>query len=195
MQAALDLGASWVEFDLVENADGALVLSHELTAGGVRLDRLSSTDCRSLGLTFASDLFDLLPPQAGFNIEVKAGLDFRPAAQRLAPVLDFAARASRPFLISSFDPSLSYCCPVPSAWITSEHFPLVTALVTAASLDCALVAHASSVVEAPWSTRRDLAVQAAQVGLWVWGAQPNHLDQLADLPVTAYIADQAHLLA
>ena len=75
---AVEVGAHWVEIDVVRTLDDSLVLSHDLTvtdAAGRRraLSSLTTQAARDLGLPTLDDLFGVLPATVGVVVEVKSG--------------------------------------------------------------------------------------------------------------------------
>lgn len=97
-------GAEWVELDLHQTADGALVVFHDFALGGRRLARMTLAEAkqrarrlRGIELPSLAEVFDALPRSIGVNVEIKApGL-----GRELLAVLS-RHRATERALVSSF---------------------------------------------------------------------------------------------
>ncbi|MGH3344360.1 MAG: glycerophosphodiester phosphodiesterase [Carbonactinosporaceae bacterium] len=108
-QAAVKAGLSWVEVDVRRTRDGTLVAMHYPTCdSGEFVTDLAADEAAARGLLSLDEVFDVIPPEIGIDVDVKTSLEdaTRPRDQTtaawLAPLLDKEA-ARRPLLVTSFD--------------------------------------------------------------------------------------------
>jgi glycerophosphoryl diester phosphodiesterase len=110
--AAAECGVPWVELDARRSSDGVLVLWHDpVTPDGHPIVDLSAAELAATGIVRLEEVLTALPPRVGVNIDVKTTMRDAtdPHAQRthalVAEMLRHYAE-TRPFFVSSFDPSL-----------------------------------------------------------------------------------------
>ena len=184
MVSAVESGADWVEADGLLTADGHLVLSHEVHGpGGVPWAGLTLDEALSVGAEDARVL-DRLPAHVGVDLEVKAsfgdlgGSSAAPAAARFVG----ARKDARPWLMSSFDPTVAAVARqagVPFGMLSFGGMYLHEAVVIAARLGAQVaIVHDGSVWQVPCGPSvQECLVHAAQAGVQVavWDASPRSL--------------------
>jgi glycerophosphoryl diester phosphodiesterase len=195
---AVDLGASWLEMDATLNADGNLVLCHDLVVGGIPVHMLHDSDCQARGFSFLEEVHALVPSHVGFDLEVKFTPHdaFGPHSVE-ACMLWARYHSDRQVLLSSFDPASSLDArrySLPFAWITHERVPLYEAVVSAVRLDAqAVVVHASSALSlSPTDPGLDdvhRVLRASGLHLWAWGVLPLETKILVGRGVTGMCTD------
>ncbi len=112
MLAAVASGVSWVELDVHRSSDGELVVRHDPVApGGAFIVTQTAADLAAAGVAMFADVLAALPAGVAVNIDVKTitadAVD--PPAQRTAALVAHVLHqelGTRPFLVSSFDPSV-----------------------------------------------------------------------------------------
>jgi glycerophosphoryl diester phosphodiesterase len=146
--AAVAAGVSWVELDVHRSSDNELVVRHDPVApGGSFIVTQTAADLAAAGVVGLAAVLAALPASVGVNIDVKTitadAVD--PPAQRTAALVAQVLRrerGTRPFLVSSFDPSVPVYLhgqrdstgDVPLGLITGIDFPAHHALPAAANL-------------------------------------------------------------
>jgi glycerophosphoryl diester phosphodiesterase len=110
--AAVASGLSWVELDVRRSRDGELVVNHDPVApsGAVIVTR-TAAELAAHGVASLAEVLAALPATVGVDIDVKTILAdaVDPPGQRThGRVAEFLHqyRGTRPFLVSSFDPSV-----------------------------------------------------------------------------------------
>ena len=146
--AAAESGVGWVEADARRSRDGVLVLWHDpVTPDGRLIVDLTAAELAATGIVRLAEVLTALPATVGVNIDVKTTLRDAtdPHAQRthalVAEMLRLYA-GTRPFFVSSFDPSLpcyledsaSLAGHVALGLITDTGFPADHAIPAAANL-------------------------------------------------------------
>ncbi len=110
--AAARHGVPWVELDARRSSDAELVLWHDpVTLEGHRIVGRTAAELAVAGIVRLADVLAALPPGVGVNIDVKTTIEDAtdPPAQRTHALIAAALhhyQGTRPFLVSSFDPSL-----------------------------------------------------------------------------------------
>ena len=203
---AARLGVAWVEVDVRQAADGAIVAWHdELLAGGVAAGSLPGARLAAdHGIWELGRLLEALPPGLGVDLDVKNRVDDAaraPADTTAGRVARIAARAAseRPLLLTSFDPALPTLVRplapgLPLGLLTWAGVPLRESIPTARHLGFDVLApHVGALlpgVTPPAALRRQVAI-AHRVGLRLlaWVAQPADLPWLRRLGVDAACVD------
>jgi glycerophosphoryl diester phosphodiesterase len=154
--AAASCGLRWVEFDVRRTADDHLVVGHYPTVGEAEfVADLTLDRARALGGVTLEEVLAALPDGTGVNLDLKTSMEdaLRPAARTTAGLLAEVApalAASRPLVVSSFDPAallvLAQSAPgIPLSFLTWIGFPLRKAIPAARHLGVdAVAAHWSS---------------------------------------------------
>jgi glycerophosphoryl diester phosphodiesterase len=112
--AAACHGVPWVELDARRSSDGELVLWHDpVTPDGQLILRRTAAELAAAGIVRLADVLAVLPAGVGVNIDVKTTIEDAtdPPAHRAHALIAAALhhyQGTRPFLISSFDPSLPF---------------------------------------------------------------------------------------
>ena len=146
--AAVAAGVSWVELDVHRSSDGELVIRHDPVApGGGFIVTRTAADLAAAGVVGLAEVLAALPASVGVNIDVKTVSDdaVDPSAQRTAALVAHVLhqeRGTRPFLVSSFDPSVpvylhgrrDFIGDVALGLITGIDFPAHHAVPAAANL-------------------------------------------------------------
>ncbi len=207
--AASRAGATWVELDVRQAADGVLVAWHdECLADGDRVSGLPSAALRRQGVWSLQDLLDALPPGLGIDLDVKNQVEdaARHRSQTTAAKVARSAvraRRQRPVLVSSFDPALGRLAgPVapalPLGLLTWEQIPLRESIPTACHLGFRVLApHVDAVTPNGGALGADAAELRRQVriahelglSLLVWGGGSDELPALQRLGVDAACVD------
>jgi glycerophosphoryl diester phosphodiesterase len=146
--AAVASGVSWVELDVHRSSDGELVVRHDPVApGGDSIVTQSAADLAAAGVATLAEVLAALPASVAVNIDVKTiiGDAVDPPAQRTGALVAHVLhqeQGTRPFLVSSFDPSVplylqdrrEYTGDVALGLITGIDFPAHHAIAAAANL-------------------------------------------------------------
>ncbi|HUA43278.1 MAG TPA: glycerophosphodiester phosphodiesterase [Streptosporangiaceae bacterium] len=146
--AAARHGVRWVELDARRSSDGELVLWHDpVTADGQLIAGRTAAELAVAGIAALADVLAVLPAGVGVNIDVKTTMKDAtdPPAQRTHALIAAALhhyQGTRPFLISSFDPSRPAYLKDHSqltggealGLITDERYPAAPAISAAANL-------------------------------------------------------------
>jgi glycerophosphoryl diester phosphodiesterase len=208
---AVAAGLRWVEVDARFNADDVLVASHDpIVDDGRFISELSGAESDEAGLMRLADLFEELPPEVGFDVDVKSSLEdaLRPRDRTTAAlVAELLGRVAgeRPLLVSSFDPAALLIVrerlpDVPVGLITWTRFPLRKAVPAAVHLGADAVAvHFGSFDlgqdGAPLGEREPAHVVgvAHEAGLQVvsWCPRPAEAEKLVAAGVDCLIVDDA----
>jgi glycerophosphoryl diester phosphodiesterase len=106
--AAAARGVTWVELDVRRSADGELMIWHDPRSPA---GRPIITQTAAEGIVALADVLAALPAEVGVNIDVKTVIEdaTEPEQCRTHALLAAALRGyvgTRPFLVSSFDPSV-----------------------------------------------------------------------------------------
>lgn len=148
--ACADHQITWVEVDVRRTADDVLYVMHDPAyADWTVLAQLTAQQADERGTLRLVELMAALPPGAGVDFDLKSCLEDagRPrdatTAALLAPVAA-AAAATRPVLVTSFDPGalivLADLVPdVPRGLLTWLNFPAGQAVAAAAHMDVAVL--------------------------------------------------------
>jgi glycerophosphoryl diester phosphodiesterase len=110
--AAAASGVMWVELDVRRSSDGELMIWHDpRSPAGRPIITQTAAQLGAEGIVVLADVLAALPADVGVNIDVKTAIeDATEPAQRRTHALLAAAlrdyRGTRPFLVSSFDPSV-----------------------------------------------------------------------------------------
>jgi glycerophosphoryl diester phosphodiesterase len=110
--AAAASGAAWVELDVRRSSDGELMIWHDpRSPAGRPIITQTAAELGAEGIVALADVLAALPADVGVNIDVKTVIeDATEPEQRRTHTLLAAALGgylgTRPFLISSFDPSV-----------------------------------------------------------------------------------------
>jgi glycerophosphoryl diester phosphodiesterase len=146
--AAAASGLSWVELDARRSSDGELVVWHDpVTPAGHYIGARTAGQLADEGIVALDAVLTALPPDVGVDIDVKCVVEDAtdPAPQRTHALIARTLRTrrgTRPFLVSSFDPSLPVYLAgrqdeigeVPLGLITETNFPAEVAVSAAANL-------------------------------------------------------------
>ena len=146
--AAVGSGVSWVELDVHRSSDGELVVRHDPVApGGGFIVTQSAADLAAAGVATLAEVLAALPASVGVNIDVKTiiGDAVDPPANRTGALVAHVLhqeQGTRPFLVSSFDPSVplylqdrrDYTGDVALGLLTGIDFPVHHAIAAAANL-------------------------------------------------------------
>jgi glycerophosphoryl diester phosphodiesterase len=110
--AAVACGVFWVELDARRSSDGELVVWHDpVTPAGHRVVTRTAAELGAERIVRLAEVLAALPAGVGVNIDVKTVLEDATEQQhgrthaRVADALR-DHRGTRPFLVSSFDPSV-----------------------------------------------------------------------------------------
>jgi len=147
-RAAVASGLSAVELDVHRSSDGELVVRHDPVApGGGFIVTQTAADLAAAGVAMLAEVLAALPAGVAVNIDVKtiSGDAVDPPAQRTASLVAHVLRqeqGTRPFLVSSFDPSVplylrdrrEFTGDVALGLITGIDFPAHHAIPAAANL-------------------------------------------------------------
>jgi glycerophosphoryl diester phosphodiesterase len=110
--AAVAAGVTWVELDVRRSRDGELMVWHDpLSPAGRPIVSQAAADLAAEGIAALADVLVALPAAVGVDIDVKTVIEdaTEPERRRTHALLAAALgryRGTRPFLISSFDPSV-----------------------------------------------------------------------------------------
>jgi glycerophosphoryl diester phosphodiesterase len=110
--AAAAAGLSWVELDARRSRDAELVVWHDpVTPAGHYIGERTAAELADAGIVRLADVLEALPSGVGVNIDVKCVLEdaIEPSRQRTYALIARALRlhrGTRPFFVTSFDPSL-----------------------------------------------------------------------------------------
>jgi glycerophosphoryl diester phosphodiesterase len=110
--AAAASGVTWVELDVRRSSDGELMIWHDpRSLTGRPIITQTAGQLAAEGIVALADVLAALPAAVGVNIDVKTVIeDATEPEQRRTHALLAAAmhghRGTRPFLVSSFDPSV-----------------------------------------------------------------------------------------
>ncbi len=146
--AAVASGVSWVELDVHRSRDGELVVRHDPVApGGDFIVTKRAADLAAAGIAMLAEVLAALPASVAVNIDVKTiiGDAVDPPAHRTASLVAHVLQqeqGTRPFLVSSFDPSVPLYLQdrrdvigdVALGLITGIDFPAQHAIAAAANL-------------------------------------------------------------
>ena len=146
--AAVASGVSWVELDVHRSSDGELVVRHDPVApGGGFIVTQTAAALAAAGVAPLAEVLAALPATVAVNIDVKTitGDAVDPPAQRTAALVAqvlHQEQGTRPFLVSSFDPSVpvylhdqrDFTGDVALGLITGIDFPAHHAVPAAANL-------------------------------------------------------------
>ena len=210
--AAVACGASWVELDARRSADGELVVWHDpVTPAGHRLVARTAAELAAEGIVALAEVLPALPPDIGVNIDVKSVLEdaTEPAGQRTHALVTEALRVhrgTRPFLISSFDPSVpvylrdrpAQAGEVALGLITSENLPPDIGIAAAANLGLDAACLYSGTLQLDGDERRPARGSAAraielahQAGIEVmtWTPTPAQAARAAAAGIDAVCVD------
>lgn len=206
--AAAASGLRYVELDARRSADGELVVWHDpVTPSGQVILGQTASQLAAAGIVALADVLAALPDTVCVNIDVKTTIDDAtgPAAERtqaLMVAMLRTFRGTRPFFISSFDPSLPLYLakhrdqtgPLPLGLITEKFFPANVAVSAAANLGLAAVVvhtgtlnlHRDDLGPAELSAAQTIEV-AHQAGLEVmaWVPTPEEAVRLAGAGIDA----------
>jgi glycerophosphoryl diester phosphodiesterase len=146
--AAVACGLSWVELDVHRSRDGELVVRHDPVApSGAVIVTCTAAELAVAGVPSLAEVLAALPADVAVNIDVKTIIDDAvdpPAHRTHALVAEILHReqGTRPFLVSSFDPSAvmylaqhrEFTGDVALGLITGIDFPAQHAIPAAANL-------------------------------------------------------------
>lgn len=110
--AAATSGVTWVELDVRRSADGELVVWHDpRSPAGRPVISQSPAQLLAEGIVTLAEVLAALPASVGVDIDVKTVIEdaTEPERRRTHALLAAALhryRGTRPFLVSSFDPSV-----------------------------------------------------------------------------------------
>ncbi len=110
--AAAESGVTWVELDVRRSSDGELMIWHDpRSPAGWPIITQTADQLGAEGIVGLADVLAALPADIGVNIDVKTVIEdaTEPEPRRTHGLLAAALygyRGSRPFLVSSFDPSV-----------------------------------------------------------------------------------------
>ena len=181
--AAVRAGCTWVEVDARLTADGVLVARHDPhLEDGRAVAELTAREADEAGLLRLDALLEALPPGVGVDLEVKTALEdaLRPHESTTGAhtaLLAHEAGASRPVLVTSFDPSVllvsrKLAPDVPVGLLTWTRFPLRKAIPAAVHLGAAVVAPQFLSMDLPEDELRRSIDVAHRAGLQVLGWCP-----------------------
>ncbi len=208
--AGVEAGLEWVEVDARVNADGMLVSRHDpVVEDGRFVSELSTRTTDELGLMRLDDMFAVLPPGIGVDLDVKTSLEdaIRPRDRTTAGlVAELVARVGggRPLVVSSFDPSAILIVrrrlpDVAVGLITWRGFPLRKAITATKHMGAQVVcANAGSFAIGRAARERmdrspaDLirAAHAAGLEVLVWSATPDEEEVLIAAGVDCLCVDE-----
>lgn len=210
--AAVACGVSWVELDARRSSDGALVIWHDpVTPAGHPVLMRTAAELGAEGIVALAEVLSALPADVGVNIDVKTVLEdaTEPERRRTHALVTEALRArrgTRPFLVSSFDPSVPvYISGRPAlageiqlGLITSENLPPDIGIAAAANLGLDAACLYSGTLHLDGNERRAGRVSAAraielahQAGIEVmtWTPTPAQAARAAAAGVDAVCVD------
>jgi glycerophosphoryl diester phosphodiesterase len=110
--AAAASGATWVELDVRRSSNGDLVVWHDpRSPAGLPIVGQAAAQLAAQGIVALADVLTALPAAVGVNIDVKTVIEdaTEPEPRRTHALLAATMRSyadTRPFLVSSFDPSV-----------------------------------------------------------------------------------------
>jgi glycerophosphoryl diester phosphodiesterase len=110
--AAAASGAAWVELDVRRSSDGELMIWHDpRSPAGRPIITQTAAELGAEGIVVLADVLTALPAAVGVNVDVKTVIEdaIEPERRRTHALLAAALGdhgGTRPFLISSFDPSV-----------------------------------------------------------------------------------------
>jgi glycerophosphoryl diester phosphodiesterase len=110
--AAAAHGVTWVELDVRRSSDGELMIWHDpRSPAGRPVVNQTAAHLAGEGIVALADVLAVLPSDMGVDIDVKTVIEdaTEPERQRTHALLARALReyrGTRPFLVSSFDPSV-----------------------------------------------------------------------------------------
>jgi glycerophosphoryl diester phosphodiesterase len=110
--AAAGSGVTWVELDVRRSSDGELMIWHDpRSPAGRPIITQTVAQLGAEGIVVLADVLAALPADVGVNIDVKTVIEdaTEPELRRTHALLAAALagyRGTRPFLVSSFDPSV-----------------------------------------------------------------------------------------
>jgi glycerophosphoryl diester phosphodiesterase len=199
---AVELGATWVEIDVVRTADEALVLSHELELGTkTRISAVTTRDAEAAGLVTLEALFDALDEGVGVVVEVKTPRAGDPVTTALAIAAVRAERQRRPergLVTYGFAASTATLLSVPgvsNGVIAGPHRRFSRLLAEAERCDAVVIApHVRTLL--PFGTasardgeRRIRSAHEAGLSVMAWTASPGEAAILAEAGVDAVCVD------
>jgi len=197
---ALDNGAGWVELDTKTNADGTLVVHHDVAVNGTLISSMTDEQCRTAELAFMDDVHAALPLWVGIDFEIKFDLGDAQTDTNIQTCLEWAFEHARerPLVVTSFDPitvNTATRLRLPSGWITHKSTPLYEAVASAARLECAfVVAHEDSVLNAineiPGTKEIMSLIESTGMRLWAWDVKPENVPTLLASGVTGLCTDE-----
>ncbi len=200
--AAAASGLSWVELDARRSSDGELVVWHDpVTPGGHYIGARTVGELAAEGIVALDAVLTALPSDVGVDIDVKCVVEDAtdPVPQRTHALITRTLRSrrgTRPFFVSSFDPSLPVYLAarqgeigdVPLGLITETNFPAEVAVSAAANLGVdALCVHTGTLN----MYRSDLGPQVLSAARIIAAAHLAGLEVMAWSPTP----DEAVLLA
>jgi glycerophosphoryl diester phosphodiesterase len=206
--AAAAAGLTFVELDARRSSDGELVIWHDpVTPAGEYIGARTAGELAAEGIVRLDDVLAALPSHVGVNIDVKCAIEdaVDPAGQRTHALITKTLtthKGTRPFFVSSFDPSLPVYLQdqtkgtgdVPLGLITEMHFSAEAAVSAAANLGLsALCAHTGTLnrhLAEPspgMLTAAQVIAVAHRAGLEVmaWSPTPEEAVQLAEAGIDA----------
>lgn len=210
--AAAARGLSWVELDARRSSDGELVIWHDpVTAAGEYVGGRTAAQLAAEGIARLDEVLAVLPPQVGVDIEIKCVIEDAtdPAPRRTHALIAQALRTwlgTRPFFVSSFDPSLPLYLAarkdeigdVPLGLITETNFPAEVAVSAAANLGVdALCVHTGTLnlrgngagPEGLSADRIIAAAHSAGIEVMAWAPTPDEAVLLAAAGIDAVCVD------
>jgi glycerophosphoryl diester phosphodiesterase len=206
--AAATAGLTFVELDARRSSDGELVIWHDpVTPAGQYIGAQTAGQLAAAGIVRLEQVLTALPPQVGVNIDVKCALEDAtdPPARRTHALIAATLHAfagTRPFLVSSFDPSLPVYLQsrpaqtggVPLGLITETNFPAEVAVSAAANLGVqVLCAHTGTLnlhLAGPWpgapgAAQIIAAAHRAGLEVMAWPPTPDEAVTLAAAGIDA----------
>lgn len=146
--AAADSGVTWVELDVRRSSDGELMVWHDpRSPAGLPVVGQTAEQLAAEAIVTLADVLAALPVAVGVDVDVKTVIEdaTEPEQRRTHALLAGALRGHlgpRPFLISSFDPSVpvylagrgGLAGDVALGLITSENLSADQCIATAANL-------------------------------------------------------------
>jgi glycerophosphoryl diester phosphodiesterase len=130
--AAAASGVTWVELDVRRSRDGELMVWHDPWSPERRpVISLTAAQLVAEGIVTLADVLAALPTAVGVNIDVKTVIEdaTEPERRRTHALLTDALRSyrgTRPFLVSSFDPSVPVYLAARSAALQDVALGLIT---------------------------------------------------------------------
>jgi glycerophosphoryl diester phosphodiesterase len=210
--AAVASGVTWVELDVRRSRDGELMVWHDpRSPAGQPIVSQPAAELAAEGIAALADVLAALPSDVGVNVDVKTVIEDAtdPARRRTHALLAGALRSyrgTRPFLVSSFDPSVPVYLADRAAQtgdpalglITSENLSADQCIAAAANLDldaaCVYTAtlHLDRDEHGPVRGGAAHTIELAhQAGLEVmtWTATPPQAVRAADAGIDAVCVD------